>query len=536
MPLAPHSSDVKPSNALRTGWRLLSERSASVLPVYLLVSGLYGVARVPLLLAGLIAVWLAAASGRLDPFADLLRQIQSAPDAERGGDVAAPGELSPEMIDSELGDAVAGLLMPETVALVLVGVLVAIVLGLVASALGSAAAVGGILGLLRDRDGVRAAVESARTYWRSILGVRVLFLLALAAVVVPVGGVVAGTAGAVLGASASGSANAASIGGSLVAVGIAVLGTLIGALLVLAVVLLFAFAEQAVVVDDAGALAAVRASVRFPIARPVAFLGYVAVGAGTVVLTVTAAAIGSVVGANRVTGLLGVVVVPPILDGVKTSLYAETTLPADPDPTPLGDRARAAFGGGLRAVGGFVRDRPVANLVSLGCVVAGGVIGWLATASIGVALPVGGDVGNVFGSGAFGPLGTAVNLAVNNWLVAVGLAYSGLAAGIPAVVNLGFNGLIVGAVGGVFEPVAFLALVAPHGVIEIPSIVVGGAVGLRLGFVGVGALRGRRDDGEVARAIRHAYRVLLGLVPLFVVAALVEAFLTPAIASVVLGG
>jgi uncharacterized membrane protein SpoIIM required for sporulation len=94
----------------------------------------------------------------------------------------------------------------------------------------------------------------------------------------------------------------------------------------------------------------------------------------------------------------------------------------------------------------------------------------------------------------------------------------------------------VGAVGGVFEPVAFLALVAPHGVIEIPSIVVGGAVGLRLGFVGVGALRGRRDDGEVARAIRHAYRVLLGLVPLFVVAALVEAFLTPAIASVVLGG
>ncbi|MFB6250627.1 MAG: stage II sporulation protein M [Halobellus sp.] len=531
---------MKPSSALRTSWRLLSERSASVLPVYLLVSGLYGVARVPVLLAGLFAVWLAAASGRLDPFIDQLRQLQSAPSGGSGGSgIGDPSTFDPQMIGAGLGEAVAGLLTPEIVALVAVGALTAIALALLASALGSAAAIGGIFGLLRGRDGVRAAVEGARTHWRSVLGVRVLFLLALAAVVVPVGGVVAGVAGAVFSASASAGGSAAgapSVGGSLLGVGVALLGTLLGALLVLAVVLLFAFAEQAVVVDDAGAFAAVRKSAGFPIDRPVAFLGYVAVAAGAVVLIGTATAIGSVVGANRVTGLLGVIIIPPILDGVKTSLYAETTLPADPDPTPLDARARAAFSGGLRAVGEFVRDRPGANFVSLGCVAAGGVIGWLATSSVGVTLPVSGDVGTIFGGGAFGPLGTAANLAVNNWLVAVGLAYSGLAAGIPAVVNLGFNGLIVGAVGGVFEPVAFLALVAPHGVIEIPSIVVGGALGLRLGLVGVGALRGRRTDDEIARAIRHAYRVLLGLVPLFVVAALVEAFLTPAIASLVLGG
>jgi uncharacterized membrane protein SpoIIM required for sporulation len=86
------------------------------------------------------------------------------------------------------------------------------------------------------------------------------------------------------------------------------------------------------------------------------------------------------------------------------------------------------------------------------------------------------------------------------------------------------------------DPVAFLALVAPHGVIEIPAIVIAGSAGLSLGGVGVGAVRGRYSDDDVAAAIRRVYRVLLGLVPLFVVAALIEAFLTPLVASAVLGG
>ena len=116
------------------------------------------------------------------------------------------------------------------------------------------------------------------------------------------------------------------------------------------------------------------------------------------------------------------------------------------------------------------------------------------------------------------------------------LAYSGLAAGIPAVVSLGFNGLVIGAVGGAVDPVAFVALVAPHGIVEVPALVIGGAAGLRLGGVAIGALRGRYDDGDVAAAIRRTYLILLGLVPLFVVAAFVEAFLTPAIASAVLSG
>ncbi|SEG02424.1 stage II sporulation protein M [Halobellus limi] len=519
---------MNPSTALRTGGRLLWERSASVIPLYLLVSGLYGIARVPFLLAGLLAVWYLAAAGRLEPFVDALRRLgeQSAPTAPDATDV--------ERVAPELGEAVAGLLTPETIALVAVGGFLSLLLAVLVSAVGNAAAVGGLYGLLRDEDGVRAGVDGARRYWRSILGVRLLLFVALAAVALPIVGFFAAVGGyltsAVASVSTAGTAPSwAALGAGALAL---LFGLLVGALLVAAVFVLFAFAEQAVVVDDVGAVEAVRRSVRFPLRRPWDALGYVAVAFGALVVSGSIGGSAAAFGATRVTALVGAVLLPPVVDGFKTALYAERELPATDVSRPE-DRLRSAFGGGLHSVGKFVRDRPFANLASLVTIAAGGLVGWRATSSLGTSIPIGGDVGSVFGSF---PLGTFFNLAVNNWLVAADLAYGGLAVGIPALVGLAFNGLVVGAIGGVFDPVAFVALVAPHGIVEIPAIVVGGALGLRLGGVVLGVLRGRRDGDDVAAAIRRAYRVLLGLVPLFVLAAFVEAFLTPAIASLVLGG
>jgi len=514
---------VNLATALRTGVRLLWERPASVLPVYLLASGLYGVARAPLVVAGVAAVWLLAAGGRLDPLFDRLRA------AEPGPVGPEPGGGGGAAVPPGVGDAVAGLLTPGVLLLVGGGALAAAVLAVLASAVGNAAAVGGLFGLLRGDDGVRAAVAGVRRHWRSLLGVRLLLFVAAGAVLTPVAGVVAAVVGAVS-AGGTGGVGAAALGA-----GVAVLGGLVAAVLGAVVLVLFAFADQAVIVDGVGAVAAVKRSLRLPLRRPVAVLGYVAVGIGAILVSVVAGGLAATAGAPRAAALVGTVLVPPVVDGFKTAVYAETPLAPAPDgePQPVGPRLRSAFGGGLRAVGGFVRDRPAANLASTGCFAAGGVAGWLATTATGVDFPVGGDVGGIFGAV---PVGTFVNLAANNWLVAADLAYSGLAAGVPAVVSLGFNGLVVGAVAGVVDPVAFLALVAPHGVIEIPALVIGGGAGLYLGGVGIGALRGRHDGGEVARAIRRVYRVLLGLVPLFVVAAFIEAFLTPAVGSVVLGG
>ena len=510
---------MDPATALRTGARLLWQRSASVLPVYLLASGLYGVARAPLVIAGVAAVWLLATRGRLEPVVEILRDSGSSIDP---GAVEA-GELQPGF-----GEAVASLLTPGTVLLAVVGVLAAALLALVASAVGNAAAISGLFGLLRGDDGVQSAVAGVRRRWRSFVGVRLLLVAAIAAAVAPLVGLGIVVGGSALGGGEVNSAAAAGVLG-------VVLGGLFTVILVLTVLVLFAFADQAVVVDDLGALAAVGRSLRLPLRRPAAVAAYVAVAVGVVVGSAVVGSLAATAGAPRVTALVGTVLIPPILDGFKTSLYAERPYPpaSDGASAPLGTRIRSAFGGGLRSVGGFVRAHPLTNAASLGCLAAGGVAGWTATASVGLDIPIGSEVGTVFGAI---PLGTFLNLATNNWLVAVDLAYSGLAAGVPAVVSLGFNGLVIGAVGGAFDPVAFVALVAPHGVVEVPALVIGGAAGLRLGGVAVGALRGRHDDGDVAAAIRRTYRVLLGLVPLFVVAAFVEAFLTPAIASAILAG
>lgn len=492
------------STALRAGVRTLSERSPSVLPVYLFTTGLYGIARLPAVLAGLVAFALVAADGRLETVVRELVAVDSSS--------TDPGAtLSPVVVD-----AVGNLLSPAVVLLVGGGVLASLLLSVVVSAVARAVAVNAVFGLLRDEDGVRAAVVGGRADWLALLGVRLLLLVAVAVVAVPV--VLSGLALFAV-------SETAGVVGAVVGVGLA-------ALFGVALLAAFAFAEQAVVVDGVGVVAAVRRSATFPFRRPAAFVGYVGVALGALFVAAAVSGTASLGGATRVSALVGALVVRPVLDGFKTALYAERDL--SPRETPsLGRRTRRAFGGGLGALGAFVRDHPLANAVSAVLFFGGVFGGWAATASVNASLPAREGVADVFGTF---PVGTFVNLAVNNWLVAADAAYSGIAVGVPSVVSLAFNGVVVGAVGGVFDPLAFAALVVPHGVVEVPALVFGGGLGLWLGGVGYRAVRGRTGATGVAAALRRAYRVLLGLAPLFVVAAFVEAFLTPAVASFVLAG
>lgn len=202
------------------------------------------------------------------------------------------------------------------------------------------------------------------------------------------------------------------------------------------------------------------------------------------------------------------------------------------DRASLRTRLRGLFGGGLRTSLGILRRHPFAVGIACFAFVLGAVGGWTLTASAGVTIDAPDDVAGVFGPL---PVNDFLNIAANNWLVAASGTYSGLAFALPALSAAAFNGAVVGALAGVFDRVALLALVAPHGIIEIPALLLAWGLGVHLGAVGWRAVRGRTDAGTVADQLRRAARALAGIAVLLVVASFVEAFLTPQIAAIILG-
>ncbi len=119
---------------------------------------------------------------------------------------------------------------------------------------------------------------------------------------------------------------------------------------------------------------------------------------------------------------------------------------------------------------------------------------------------------------------TTNNLSVAFVAFALGLT------GIGTVWLMVFNGLMLGAVAAATEQagmaLSLWSFVAAHGVLEIPAILIAGGAGLALarGLFFPGLLP-RRDS--VAEAGRRGVRLLLGSVPLLLIAGTIEGFFSP---------
>ncbi|MFC7070177.1 stage II sporulation protein M [Halobaculum lipolyticum] len=523
------------SGAFGAAGRLLRDRPAVVLPAYLLALGLTTAARVPVVVALAVALGSLAATGRLEPVVRAVVELQEAArEAEgTGGGGAGGADADPESAVTALGDAAANAATPTVVAAVAVGVVAAVVVGLVGRGVANAVTFGTVWAAL---DGRAPLVDGVRTTgrWRTFLALTLVRVaVTLVAVVLPlfVGLNFLATPAVVAGDAATGVA--------------AVLATVAlvaaGVLLVVLVSFLLAFAESAAVVDDHGALDAIRASLGFVRRHPAYAVGFALVAAGAFVAAAVAVAVVGAAGAGSLGGIVLPLVVVPLLDAAATALYAGVDRSAVAGSAAATDAERPSATGRLRrglALGwaesvGFVRGHPLAVVASLGLLAAGIVAGYATTAPYGLAAAGPTDVAGVFGTVAVGPF---VTIAANNWLVSAGLAYGGVAFGLPAVSGLLFNGVLVGGLAGVFDRTTFLALVAPHGVLELPVIAVAGGLGLHLGGVGWRAVRGRADAETVAAELERAAWVLVGIGILLVVAAAIEAFLTPRIAAAMLGG
>jgi uncharacterized membrane protein SpoIIM required for sporulation len=111
----------------------------------------------------------------------------------------------------------------------------------------------------------------------------------------------------------------------------------------------------------------------------------------------------------------------------------------------------------------------------------------------------------------------------------------GILFGLGSFYSLVTNGLMLGVVGVACHQygmsLALWSFVAAHGALELPSIIIAGAAGFRLGYAMLfpGALRWR---DSVARGGIEATRLVSGIIPLLIVAGTLEGFFSPSQAPV----
>lgn len=106
----------------------------------------------------------------------------------------------------------------------------------------------------------------------------------------------------------------------------------------------------------------------------------------------------------------------------------------------------------------------------------------------------------------------------------------GITGGLGTIYMMLFNGLMLGVIGMACHQsgmsLQLWSFVAPHGVLELPAIFLAGGAGLRIaeGLLFPGYLP-RRES--LSRAGTDAVQLLLGTVPMLIIAGTIEAFVSP---------
>jgi len=123
----------------------------------------------------------------------------------------------------------------------------------------------------------------------------------------------------------------------------------------------------------------------------------------------------------------------------------------------------------------------------------------------------------------------------NNLSVSFITFAGGIAFGFLTLYSLFNNGMELGVVGAACHhygmSLSLWSFVAAHGSLELPSIFIAGAAGLRLGHSMLFP-SGYRWKDSVARGGIEATRLVSGIIPLLVIAGCLEGFFSPSHAPV----
>ena len=128
-------------------------------------------------------------------------------------------------------------------------------------------------------------------------------------------------------------------------------------------------------------------------------------------------------------------------------------------------------------------------------------------------------------------------IMTNNLSVSFITFAGGITFGLFTLFSLFNNGMMLGVIGAACHhygmSLSLWSFVAAHGSLELPSIIIAGAAGLRLGHAMLFPA-GYRWKDSVARGGIEATRLVSGIIPLLVIAGCLEGFLSPSQAPVAL--
>lgn len=129
-------------------------------------------------------------------------------------------------------------------------------------------------------------------------------------------------------------------------------------------------------------------------------------------------------------------------------------------------------------------------------------------------------------------VGMFLFIFLNNAIKSIVIVFLGLLLGIFPVLFLLINGMVIGFMlllmhdHGVNVADVVLYGILPHGILELPAVIIACAYGLKLGALTLKKLIGR-DAGELRRTLRITLPLIVFLTVVLCVAAVVEATLTP---------
>lgn len=140
-----------------------------------------------------------------------------------------------------------------------------------------------------------------------------------------------------------------------------------------------------------------------------------------------------------------------------------------------------------------------------------------------------GDYGDVWNSSW--KFDISSRLMFHNIQVAILAFATGALCGVGTFYFMAVNGMLLGGLAAICQQsgvsIEFWSLILPHGIPELLSIMIAGGAGLVMGYAVLAPGRHRRGEW-FRRESSDAVRMLVGTVPLFIVAALIETWITPA--------